>query len=225
MRHQQTQERPSKATVVMLHGLLRSRQHMNKLAQALTKDGYRVINVDYPTRTAPLEELIDIVWAKLEQAGVDKAPKLDMVGYSLGALIARGLIHQHQDLPIDRVVLLAPPNDGSEVADFHQDNPLYQWIAGPVGQQLTTGNPMLSQILGESLDNVYVGIIAGSQTIDPLHSHLFPGPHDGKVSVFSTLLPGAKDHIVVEANHTFFPQTEAVIEQTRFFLEHGYFNS
>ena len=216
---------PSKGTVVLLHGLLRSSGQMNKIAKALEADDYRVINIDYPTRVGPIQNLIEIVWDKCTDEGIDYEAPTHFVGYSLGALIVRGLVSHHSDeMNFGRLVLLAPPNGGSEVADFHKNNPLYKWIAGPVGEQLTIAkNPILNLVLGDSLAGYEAGIIAGSQTLDPLHSGLLPEPHDGKVSVLSTLLDGVSDHIVLEANHTFFPQTNVVIIQTQHFLNHGRF--
>ncbi len=214
-----------KGSVVLLHGLLRSSAQMNKIERALAQDNWQVINIDYPTRVGPIEHLIDIVMDKCHEQGVDADTITHFVGYSLGALIVRGLItHYPEDFDVGRIVLLAPPNGGSEVADFHKNNPLYKWITGPVGEQLTTSeNTVLNLMLGDSLNGYEAGVIAGSQTLDPLHAPLLPAPHDGKVSVSSTHLEGIQDHIVLEANHTFFPQTKAVIEQTQHFLNHGHF--
>ncbi len=61
-------------------------------------------------------------------------------------------------------------------------------------------------------------------SIDPASSCVIDGPDDGKVAVWRTRLNGAADHIVLSANHTFFPQTEAVITQTIHFLKHGGFD-
>ncbi|MAZ44459.1 MAG: lipase [Legionellales bacterium] len=215
---------PKKGVVVVLHGLLRTNQHMSKLANALEEDGWAVYNLNYPTREGTLAQLLSIVRQQFIEKGLLNLPDVNLVGYSLGGLIVRGLVNNTPELSVGRVVLLAPPNDGSEVADFHKNNPLFKWLFGPVGQQLTTHNEELNEILGPDLNIPEVGIIAGCQTIDPLHSTLFEGPHDGKVSVFSTFLPGAKEHIVLPANHTFFPQTTEVIQETLHFLNEGRFS-
>ena len=207
--------------VLLLHGIARTSRHMDVLAGALREEGYRVINLDYPSRHLPIEDLSAHVAGKLAAAVAD-AGTVHIVGYSMGGLVARGLVRWHRPTNLGRVVQLASPNCGSEVADLVQNRWLYQEFYGPAGQQLvTTDDCHVDWLGGVDYD---LGIIAGDSSIDPASSWVIDGPDDGKVAVRRTRLDGAADHIVLSANHTFFPQTEAVITQTIHFLKHGSFD-
>ena len=207
--------------VLLLHGIARTSRHMDRLAQALRQQGYRVINLDYPSRQQLIEDLSVFVVDALT-AAVPDAGTMHVVGYSMGGLVARGLIRWHRPENLGRVVQLAVPNCGSEVADLLQNRWLYQEFFGRAGQQLvTTDDCHVGWLGGVDYD---LGIIAGNSSIDPASSWVIDGPDDGKVAVRRTRLDGASDHIVLSANHTFFPQTDAVITQTIHFLQHGSFD-
>ena len=47
-------------TVVLLHGLSRTSRAMEPLAQYLSQAGYRVVNIDYPSRDLPVEALAEL---------------------------------------------------------------------------------------------------------------------------------------------------------------------
>lgn len=206
--------------VVILHGIARSSRHMEELAAYLQAQGYDVINLDYPSTEYKLEQLTDLTHAELSKKLTEDKP-VHFVGYSMGGLLVRALLHRYPPPMLGRVVQLAPPNNGSEVADVLKDNWLYQEIYGPAGQQLTTGKD-LTDLLG-TID-YELGIIAGNSTIDLISSAIIPGDDDGKVSIASTRVTGMKDHVVIPASHTFFPGNKAVQRQTAHFLKYGVFN-
>lgn len=206
--------------VVILHGIVRSSSHMTDLAEYLNAQGYDVINLDYPSTDHTLEELVEDIHSKLSKK-MPQNKTVHFVGYSMGGILVRALIHKHMPKNLGRVVQLAPPNNGSEVADFLKQNWLYQKIYGPAGQQLTTDQTEIKHLFGKI--DYELGIIAGNSTIDPLSSFIIPEDDDGKVSIASTKLQGMKDHIIVPASHTLFPGNKTVQEQTYFFLKHGAF--
>ncbi len=212
-------ERPAGDYVVLLHGIARSSSHMEKLQTHLEQQGYEVINLDYPSTKHTLEQLVEIIHQHLADKLIADKP-VHFVGYSMGGLLVRALVEQYRPAQLGRVVQLAPPNHGSEVADFLRDNWLYKKIYGPAGQQLTTDSD-LSHLLGAV--DYPLGIIAGNATIDPISSMIITGPDDGKVSVESTKLEGMTDHLVVSASHTFFPRNKMVLRQTTHFLQTGGF--
>ena len=206
--------------VVILHGIARSNKHMQKLATYLQKDGFDVINLNYPSTTYKIEDLTEIINKEISQRTPEKKP-IHFVGYSMGGLMVRALIHKYNYKNLGKVVQLAPPNQGSEVADFVKNFWPYKKIYGPAGQQLITDQSTIKHLFGEV--NYELGIIAGSATIDPISSAIIPGEDDGKVAVERTKLEGMKDHIVVSASHTFFPSNKEVQKQTLYFLKNGNF--
>ena len=135
----------------------------------------------------------------------------------MGGLVVRAVLNKYRPENLGRVVQLASPNKGSEVADLLQENWLYQTFFGPAGQQLTTDQAGMDKILGEV--DYELGVIAGNSTIDPASSYVIPGDDDGKVSVKSTRVEGMKAHLIVPASHTFFPSNEIVHRQTAHFFE------
>ena len=139
----------------------------------------------------------------------------------MGGLVVRAVLNKQRPENLGRVVQLASPNKGSEVADLVQNNWLYQMIFGPAGQQLTTDQTGLGDVLGKV--DYELGVIAGNSTIDPASSYVIPGDDDGKVSIKSTRVEGMKAHLIVPASHTFFPAYEIVHKQTAYFLKHGNF--
>jgi pimeloyl-ACP methyl ester carboxylesterase len=213
-------DQPPGDYVVILHGIARSSSHMDNLALHLARQGYNVINPSYPSTSYKLEQLADIIYKELvKQLGETKL--IHFVGYSMGALLVRIIIHKYRFPHLGRVVQLAPPNHGSEVADFFNQNWLYQTIYGPAGQQLITDQSDIQHLFGPI--NYQLGIIAGNSTIDPISSFIIPSDDDGKVSVQRTQLTGVQAHIVVPASHTFFPSHKIVQLQTAFFLKFGVF--
>lgn len=206
--------------VVLLHGIARSSKQMDKLEAYLQKQGYDVINISYPSTDYTLDELTDIIYNDITR-NVDEDKPVHFVGFSMGGLLTRAIIHKHKPKNLGRVVQLAAPNNGSEVTDFLKQDWFYKAIFGPAGQQLTTDQQKIKHLFGE----IYyeLGIIAGNNTIDPLSSIIIPGDDDGKVSIKSTKLKGMKEHIVVSSSHTFFPYNKTVHRQTAYFLKNGVF--
>lgn len=126
--------------VVLLHGIARTSRSMRPIEVAIRAAGYRTLNLDYSSRRHNLADLAGSVEQQLAAAGAWRAGTLHFVTHSMGGLVARQLLAG--DLPagarIGRVVMLAPPSTGSEVADFLAPLPPYRWLYGPAGQQLTT---------------------------------------------------------------------------------------
>jgi len=213
---------PDKDYVVVLHGIARTWRSMRSLAKFLRAQGYPVLNVGYPSTRIPLESLVEHINQQVAAFNQDPQRKIHFVGYSLGGLLARGVIHRHRPPNLGRVVQLAPPNQGSEVADFWENNFLYKWIFGPAGQELGAEEKSFARILGPV--DFELGVIAGNRTWDPISSAMIQGPDDGKVSVESTKVPGLTDHIIIPATHTFIIYDQEAWHQTLHFFESGKFN-
>ncbi len=206
--------------VVLLHGIFRSSSHMEDLEEVLKAKGFTVFNLDYPSTEFPLDQLASMV-AKDVREKIDPSKPVHFVGYSMGGIVTRIVLNKYRPDNLGRVVQLASPNGGSEVADFLKENWLYETFYGPAGQQLVTQGGGIEELMGKV--DYPLGVVAGNFSIDPVSSHIIPGDDDGKVSVESTKVPGMKDHVVVYASHTFFPQNDTVHAQTLNFLRFGSF--
>jgi triacylglycerol esterase/lipase EstA (alpha/beta hydrolase family) len=130
-----------------MHGIARTYRSMRSLAKFLESNGYPVLNVDYPSTRIPLESLIEHINKQVIEFNQDLQRKIHFVGYSMGGLLVRGVNSRYRPPNLGRVVQLAPPNQGSEVADFWKNNFLFKWIFGPAGQDLGTEEKRFARIL------------------------------------------------------------------------------
>ena len=210
-------------TVILLHGLCRTSRSMVRMGHALAKAGYRVKNVDYPSRTAPVQKLADDAIGKaVVECRRDGATRIDFVTHSLGGIMVRSYLSRHALPSLGRVVMLAPPNQGSEVVDKLGWTLVFKWLNGPAGNELGTGADSTPNRLGPV--NYPVGVIAGDRSINWINSLLIPGRDDGKVSLERTKLAGMSDHIVIHSAHPFIMKNREVIRQTIQFLRTGAFD-
>ena len=209
--------------VILLHGLARTSDSMAPMADALTAAGYAVHNIDYPSRTAAIDRLADdAIPPVLAACRSQGAQKIHFVTHSLGGILVRSYFSRHAPDPaLGRVVMLGPPNQGSEVVDHLHDWWLFQKLNGPAGQELGTAATSTPKRLGAA--NFSVGIIAGSQSINWINSLMIPGPDDGKVSVAKTHLANETAHIVLPATHPYLMSNRTAIAQTLVFLRKGQF--
>lgn len=205
--------------VVLLHGIASGAWTMRRLERAIGAAGYATLNLAYPSCTMSLAGLVEQVHGRIGQEG---AGRTHLVTYSMGGLLARAYVARYRPCRLGRVVMLAPPNGGSEVADLLVRNRLYRRIFGPAGSELTTApSSTLGQLLGEV--DYPLGIIAGDRSVDPLGWLLIPGANDGRVSVQRTRIRGMTDHVTIHATHFAMMRNRTAIRQAIAFLDHGRF--
>lgn len=210
-----------RGSVVLLHGMARSARSMTPLAADLRRAGYVVANVDYPTRPHDVSGLVRrYIKPAIERCS---AVPIHVVTHSLGGVLIRAYLQQHRLTEGSRIVMLAPPNQGSEVADFVRNWLPYRWWMGRVGQQLGTGPDAIVRKLGRV--DADIGVIAANRSLQPWFARLFPGENDGAVSVASTQLAEMRDFVVIDTSHSLIMFNPRVRHQVRYFLAHGHFDN
>lgn len=216
----------NKELVVLLHGIGHAEWNMVAIESALQKAGYQTLNIGYPSLEKNLTELSKFLDKELEKERVWESSyhKVHFATHSMGGLVVRTYLNDYRsdmsDKNLGRVVMLAPPHGGSEVADLLKNFPPYQWVFGPAGQELTT-----EQQIKTKTDVYYdLGIIAGNKEWPYIiAAHIIPNDSDGRVALEKTKLKGMKDHVTLSATHSFMSWKPSVHKQIVYFLKHGKF--
>ncbi|MBW1760318.1 MAG: hypothetical protein JRG67_01960 [Deltaproteobacteria bacterium] len=195
---------PADHLVVLLHGLGRTRRSLARLDRALADAGFTTARLDYPSTRKPIQVHAATVAELLDH--VPTPTKLSFVSHSLGGLIIRQLFTY--DSPwrsaIERIVMLAPPNQGASLAGSLDKGSVMRGILGPSYGQIAQGFASTLPV-----PDVPVAIFAGD---------VAGVPGDGLVTVDETRLEGSSEHHIVPAIHTFVMNHPAVIRGAISFL-------
>lgn len=211
-----------KGHVILLHGMFRSSYAMEPIEKFLRAQGYEVTNVSYPSTEYEIEKLVaDYLAPEVDQLMNQGAKEIHFVTHSMGGILVRYYLKNNSIDNLGKVVMIAPPNKGTPLADLFSDS---DWInAGnsPAKTQLSAEEGSWVQQLGPV--EFELGVIAGNYNTNWVTSWLLSGEDDGVVSVDSTKVENMKDFITVPEKHYYLRASITVLQQAAYFLKHGEF--
>lgn len=208
--------------VVLLHGLSRTDFSMQRLEDTLEDAGYSVANIGYDSREHSVEQLaVTAVEQGVHLCRALQADRVHFATHSLGGILVRYYLSLHTISELGRVVMIAPPNGGSEIIDVFGALPGFALVSGEPARQLGTNAGSLPARLGPV--DFELGVIAGTRSLNPLTSMTLPDEDDGKVTVENTKVEGMRDFIALPYTHTFIMLREEAIRQVVHFLDNGRF--
>jgi pimeloyl-ACP methyl ester carboxylesterase len=207
--------------VIVVHGLGRTPASMSIMEYRLESEGYRVVSFGYPSRSEPMETLVEMPAAEVQQCCAAEAETVHFVTHSMGGILVRSYLADQPRAHGGRVVMLSPPAQGSELIDTFEDSPLLRLIMGPAATELGTDSTDVGFRFGPV--RFSLGVITGDVSFNPLTSWLIPGPDDGKVGVDNARVEGAADFLVLPATHTFIMNSAEAADATIRFLRTGRF--
>ena len=125
--------------VILFHGLGRTPLSMLPLEFAVERAGFSAVNHGYPSLASTIDELAAThVPEALAECGVTPDVPVHFVTHSMGGILVRYYLQNH-DLPAgSRMVMLGPPNHGSELIDEFAEQSWFS-VMGPAALQLGTG--------------------------------------------------------------------------------------
>ena len=201
--------------VVLVHGLWNRGWSMAAMAKRLRAAGFKVSIFSYPTRGKDIaghaDKLKDFI-----QTAVDGP--FNLVGHSLGGLVILNMLNRYPELPVERVVLMGSPVQGSS---------LVKRLTGMPGEKLLFGQVRGALLDGylHSPDHCEVGMIRGTRSFGlgrVVGKHV--GRNDGSVLLSETHLDGLQDSIEMPVAHSEMLISSEVVTQVQHFLNKGCFS-
>jgi len=194
---------------------------MSVLEYRLEAEGYRIVSFGYPSRSEPIERLVELLAEEVDRCCAATAETVHFVTHSMGGILVRSYLARLPEPHRGRVVMLSPPAGGSELIDTFEDSPLLRLLLGPAAEELGTDSTDVAGRFGPV--RFSLGVITGDLSFNPVTSWIIPGPDDGKVAVDNARVEGAADFLVLPATHTFIMNRTDVAEATIRFLREGSF--
>ena len=204
-------------TVVLLHGLWRGWRAMQPLARALEQDGFSTLNIPYPSGRLPVSHLVSRIRAQIEKIPTDQP--IHFITHSLGGIIARSILATDVPWKPGRIVMLAPPNRGSEIVDWSRNHPVLHQLLGPAGRAL--GSEGLPNALPELPAHIEAAVIMGNRCPIPIFKKILAPENDGIVSAARGKITGLRGFSVIHADHTFIQMHPEAIRLCLHFLNTG----
>lgn len=209
-----------KPLVILLHGLARGGGSMAGLSKHLRGKGFDTWSTTYPSRQHSIAYLASALTEQIVDAAGDRP--LYAVTHSMGGIIVRHL--RDRRLRWERIVMLAPPNRGSQLAAGLVRNPVFQFFYGPAGLELADATAWPAPPVAPA-------IIAGTRNLALTNvtswtvGRRFPAgvKNDGTVAVEETKLAEMSAFAEVDATHTWIMNSPHVRHLAVTYLSKGCF--
>lgn len=209
--------------VVLVHGLWRSGWAMRSIATDLEEYGYHTVSNSYPSTEMSIPDIAEqFVPPAIEECRQKGSTRIHIVSHSMGGIVARQYLQTHKLPDGSKVVMLSPPNQGSELSEKFGEDAWYQYFVGPAGASLSKKRHGI--ISGLHALHESVGVIAAYRNWSLWPNDWLPQPNDGTVSVESMKLPEMDDFILINSGHATMRFNSEIHAQIRSFLKNGLFD-
>ena len=204
--------------VVCVHGALRSRVGMWPTAWYLRRLGLDARAFGYPTRRGSLPSRAAHLDAFLHAWPRSTSPVLGFVTHSMGGLVVRAWLRSATLDPsqTQRVVMLSPPNQGSQLARLNARNPWFRLAYGDAADELASD---VAQQLGPAPASADVLVLAGGNGARGFNRRI-DGDDDGVVAVSEMGMPGVEPTFVGGV-HSVLQWTPALLRRAAAFIRTG----
>jgi len=203
--------------VVLLHGLWRGWRAMQPIARALGDEGFSTLNLPYPSARLPIAQLVSRVRAEVEKIAGDQP--VHFITHSLGGILVRSLLAGQVPWETGKIIMLAPPNHGSEIVDWSKKHLLLHQVLGPAGRAL--GSDGAPRELAALPPEIQAAVIMGNRGSIPVFTKLLELENDGIVSTEKGRIDGLRGFTVIHADHTFIQCHPEAIRLSIHFLKTG----
>ena len=211
--------------IFVIHGYGSSRLIMKKIVRSIKNENFITENYGYRSMTEDLDTIGEQLYYRIKMSKIDT---VSFVTHSMGALAVRSMLQysiKDKDFPvIFRIVMIAPPNGGAEIADFYASIEILKKILGPNLQHMNTDSDSYAKKLPIP-HNIEIGIIAGIRGEKHGYNLFIKGDNDGVLTPERTKLGNEKDFVIVKGEHNLLTQKKYVCKLVVEFLKFGSFIS
>jgi pimeloyl-ACP methyl ester carboxylesterase len=209
--------------VYLIHGFGSSPLAMVKIARAIEKKGLPTTNYRYNSLYRDLDTLGARLRTEIASIPDDT---VSFVTHSMGALVVRSMyrfLDSTARFPvIHRIVMIAPPNRGAQIADFFSSNPVIAKVLGPNLVKMRTDSGSYANSLPKPRFGE-IGIIVGVRKGKFWFNRSAKDENDGFLTPEKTTLGVEKEIAVVKSSHILITVRQKAVDLTVRFLLTGSF--
>lgn len=211
--------------VYVIHGYGGTTTMMSKIDKSIKNEHFITENFAYKSITVDLDSIGMELYLNIKRSGFDT---VSFVTHSMGGLVVRSMLQYSQkdkNFPvIHRIVMLAPPNGGAEIADFFTKKPGMKRLLGPNVEHMRTDSNSYAHKLPIP-NNSELGIIIGIRGKSKGYNPFIPSDNDGLLTPKSAKLGVEKEIVYVYEDHNIMTQKTLICKLVNDFLKLGKFDN